>query len=87
MKTFQNVLRVIVLTLVLIAALNLGSIGFFDFDAIMWLMNTVHPAIANPETAELMINPLVEKCTTILSDVIGVAAVILIICKIFVKNK
>lgn len=84
---FQNVVRVIVLILVLIAALNLGAIGFFDFDAIMWLANIVHPAITNPETAELMVNPLVKKCTTILFDVIWVAAVVLIICKIFVKRK
>lgn len=83
----MKVIRVIVLILVLVGALNLGSIWFFNFDAIAWLINIIHPAITNPETAEIIANPLVEKCTTIWYDVIWVAGIILILCKIFVRKK
>lgn len=87
MKTFQNVIRVIVLTLVLIGALNRWAIGFFDFNAVTWLANIIHSPITDPVTAELIANPLIKKCSTIIYDVVWIAAVILIICKIFVKRK
>ncbi len=79
----MKVIYVIILILVLIGGLNRGAIGFFDFNAVTWLANIVHPAIVDPETAELLTNPLVEKCTTIVYDVIGVATVALLGLKIF----
>jgi hypothetical protein len=66
----MKVIYIIVLILVLIGALNRGAIGFFDFNAVLWLANIVHPMIADPVTAEIMLNPLVEKCSTIIYDVV-----------------
>jgi hypothetical protein len=66
----MKVIYIIVLILVLIGALNRGAVGFFDFNAVTWLANIVHPAITDPETAEIMINPMVEKCTAIVYDVV-----------------
>lgn len=79
----MKAIYIIVLILVLVGALNRWAVGFFDFNAVTWLANIVHPAIVDPETAEMMVNPLVEKCTTIVYDVVWVAAVALLGLKIF----
>ncbi len=79
----MKVVYIIVLILVLIGALNLGSIGFFDFDALMWLINTAHPATIDPETAEFIANPWVTKCTTIWYDAIWVSGILLLLLNIF----
>ena len=77
----MKVIYIIVLILVLIGALNRWAIGFFDFNAVLWLANIVHPAIADPITAEMIVNPLVEKCSTIVYDVVWVSAIILLAMK------
>jgi hypothetical protein len=38
--------------------------------------------IADPVTAEIMLNPLVEKCSTIIYDVVWVSAIVLLIMKL-----
>ena len=83
----MKIVYIIILILVLIGALNLGSIGFFDFDALMWLINTAHPAVVDPETTELIANPWVAKCTTIWYDVIGVSGILLLAMNIFKCKK
>ena len=79
----MKVIYVIILILVLIGGLSRGAVWFFDINVIAWLANIAHPAIVDPETAELLTNPLVKKCTTIAYDVIGVATVALLGLKIF----
>ena len=79
----MKVIYIIVLILVLIGALNRWAIGFFDFNAVTWLANMVHPAITDPETAEIIANPLVEKCSAMVYNVIWVAAIALLGLKIF----
>ena len=83
----MKVIYVIVLILALIGALNLWAIGFFDFNAITRLATVVFPAITNAETAEVVANPLTAKAATIAYDVIGVSAILTIICSFCKKNK
>jgi hypothetical protein len=66
----MKALKVIVLILVLIGALNRGAMGFFDFNAVTWLMDIVFPAMTNAETLELIVNENAMKFTTIIYDVV-----------------
>lgn len=79
----MKVIYIIVLILVLVGALNRGAIGFFDFNAVTWLANIVHPATVDPETAEMIVNPLVETCSKIVYDVVWISALVMLGFKIF----
>jgi len=51
------------------------------------LATVAFPAITNAETAEVVANPLTAQAATIAYDVIGVSAILTIICSFCQKNK
>ena len=79
----MKVIYVIVLILVLVGALNRGLVGFFDFNAVTWLMDIVYPAVTNAETLEVVVNENAMKVANIIYCAVGASAVVLLAMKLF----